>query len=590
MHRRKRQITRRREQQSPRRERFDRIHLLSIGLLVFSFALVYRLFDLQILNHEAYASLAEKQHDLLQELQPRRGKIFARGFRSDDLFPLATNQEMYLVYAVPRAVENPEETAQKIAAVIHLPVEEMLPRLTKPDDIYEPLKSKVNEEDKLALEALNLRGIGFIREQWRTYPMGDYVSHITGFMGYDEDTLVGRYGLEQFWDSELKGSPGRIQAKQDANGRLITVGDTVIDQADDGDDLILTIDHDLQFISCEELKKIVDSLGAEKGSVIIMDPMTGAIKAMCNYPFYDANRYNEVEDIGIYVNDAISDQWEPGSVMKAMTMSAGLDLGKVTPTTTYEDKGEVKVASFTIKNSDLKSHGTVDMKTVLVKSLNTGSIFVGQQIGNEAFYDYLKKFGFGEKTGIELAGELTGDISKLARGKDVDAYPATFGQGITVTPLQLITAYASIVNGGKLMRPYIVDTIVKENGFEVKTEPKIVRQVISEQTALTLSAMLVNVIQNVQGHAKRAQVPGYTLGGKTGTAQVPGGDGQYDPNLHKDTFLEFGPVSDPKFIVLGKVDKPHGIRFAEGSAVPLVGNIMRRILTAYEVPHDAADE
>lgn len=568
------------------RHRFDRLQALSIGVFLFSVVLVYRLFHIQILSHDVYAQLAEDQHTLLQELKPRRGRIYATEFRSDAYYPLVTNQEQFLLYAIPKAIKNPQETLNKILSVVDVDQEEILARLSKPNDAYEPIRSRVTEEEKIKLEALKIEGVGFLSEEWRTYPMHEFAAHISGFVGYDGDRKVGRYGLEQYFENDLAGKPGSIQAKNDAQGRLITVGETLIEKAQNGNDLILTIDHTIQDIACEELQKTVEKFGAEKGTVIVMDPKTGAIKAMCNMPSYDPNEYNNVKDASVFVNDAVTDQYEPGSVFKAITMAAGLDLHKVTPKTTYTDTGEVKVAGYTVHNSDEKAHGVVDMITVLVRSLNTGSIFVTQQIGNEALDDYVKKFGFGEKAGVELSGEQAGKIGSLATNKDVYAWPASYGQGITVTPLQLITAYSAIINGGKLMKPFIVDRVVNTNGFEVKTEPRVVRQVISEQTSLTLSAMLVNVLQSENGHTKRARIPGYRTGGKTGTAQVPGSDGKYDENLHKDTFLEFGPASDPKFIVLGKIDKPHGVRFADSSTAPMVAEILKNILTAYEVPHD----
>lgn len=569
--------------------RFDRLHALKLGVLLFSLVLVYRLFNLQILSHDVYAELAEDQHTLLQELKPRRGRIYATEFRSDSYYPLVTNQEQFLLYAIPKAVKNPQETLDKLLTVLDVSQTETLARLSKTGDVYEPIQSRVTEDEKTKIEALKIEGIGFLPEEWRTYPMRDFAAHLTGFVGYEGDRKVGRYGLEQFFENELAGKPGSIQAKNDAQGRLITVGETVIEKAQNGNDYILTIDHSIQDIACEELQKTVLKFGAEKGTVIVMDPKTGAIKAMCNMPSFDPNAYNEVEDSFVFVNDAVTDQYEPGSVFKAITMAAGLDLQKVSPKTTYRDTGEVKVAGYTIHNSDEKSHGVVDMITVLVRSLNTGSIFVAQQVGNEAFYDYVKKFGFGEITGIELSGEQEGYIDSLGKNKDVYTWPASYGQGITATPIQLITAYSAIVNGGKLMKPYLVDRVRGNNGYEVKTEPRVVRQVISEQASLTLSAMLVNVIHSEDSHTKRARIPGYRTGGKTGTAQVPGPDGKYDENLHKDTFIEFGPASDPKFIVLGKIDKPNGVRFADSSTAPMVTEILKRILTAYEVPHDAEE-
>jgi cell division protein FtsI (penicillin-binding protein 3)/stage V sporulation protein D (sporulation-specific penicillin-binding protein) len=319
-----------------------------------------------------------------------------------------------------------------------------------------------------------------------------------------------------------------------------------------------------------------------------MDPSTGAVLAMCNAPVFDANDYSNVEDIETYINSAVSDQYEPGSVFKPLAMAAALDMGAVTPSTTYEDTGEVKIDSYTIRNSDLKANGIQTMTNVLELSLNTGAIFSVQQIGNENFYKYVQKFGFGEKTGIELEGENNGNISSLATFRDIYAATASYGQGITVTPIQLISAYAAAVNGGKLMKPYVVEKIIKENGFEVKTEPEIVRQVISAETSRVLRAMLVSVVK--KGHAARAQIQGYFVGGKTGTAQIAKTNGVgYDASRHNDTFIGFTPVDNPKFVVLTKINDPKDAAWAESTAVPLFGEIGKFLVDYYQIPPDEVE-
>jgi cell division protein FtsI/penicillin-binding protein 2 len=402
---------------------------------------------------------------------------------------------------------------------------------------------------------------------------------------------VGQYGLEAFFNDDLNGKNGSVKAERAANGQLIIVNDREYQKAQNGSDLVLTINRPIQFMACQKLKDAVIKHGAESGSVIVMNPKSGAILAMCSWPDYNPNEYKEVDDIKVYNNPAIFEQYEPGSVFKAVTMAAGLDLGLVNPRTTYNDTGRVVIEKWPISNSDYESfgaHGTTDMVTVLEKSLNTGAIFVAQKVGGEKYTEYIKNFGFGEKTGIELETESSGDIRNLSgkKTRQINLATASFGQGITVTPLQMITSYAAIANGGFLMKPYVVGEIKMPSGEKKTTSPQQLRRVISDSTSALLSGMLVNAVE--QGHAQKAQVKGYFVGGKTGTAQVANSDKKgYSTNtIH--SFIGFAPRNDPKFVMLTKLNYPKA-RFAETTAVPLFGEIAEFILNYYKVPKERSE-
>lgn len=565
------------------RRRADRLTITVVLLFAFAAILILRLFTLQVLAHGFYNTLAAGQYEISERLLPTRGEILARDrFSGDRLFPLATNQNLSLVYAVPKRIEKPEDAAKTLAPLLGLDVTDILPRLQKTDDLYEPLKHYVDDATKATIEALKLNGIEFAKESQRYYPEKNIGSQLLGFVGYQGDERRGQYGLEAAFNDELAGKPGMLRAEQDAAGRWITVTNRMLEEAQDGDNLILTIDRTVEYTVCTKLDEAVQRHGASSGSAIVMDPKTGAILAMCGSPDYDPNAYNEVQDIKTFSNSAIQ-TYEPGSIFKSFTMAAALDQGKVTPTTTYDDTGSVEVGGFTIKNSDGKAHGTQTMTQVLEASLNTGAIFASQQVGPEAFYDYVQRFGFGSATGVELGGESAGNLGELASGRDVYTATASFGQGITVTPLQIAAAYSAIANGGKLYKPYVIDEVVKSNDYRVKTEPTLVRQVIDPKTATTLSAMLVNVVKN--GHGQRAGVPGYFIAGKTGTAQIPRTDGPgYDPNRTIGSFAGFGPVEDPRFVIVVKIVDPRDVQFAESTAAPLFGEIAKFLMNYYEVP------
>lgn len=621
-------------------EKNSRLNIVLAVIFLLAGMIILKLYILQIKNVDLYTALASDQHQAYSELQPLRGQIFIQDNREGEqsLYPIATNKEFALVYAKPDEIEDPEKTAnilydmfdkEEIEKLVDKIIaedktfypenydeltpeqkeeienlkkakkeleienrekakkEEYQTKLSKKGDPYEPLKNKVAEEKMNELKAMNIKGIDFIMQEHRYYPETDIGGQMIGFVGFKDEIMTGQYGLEGFFNSELSGKAGSVKAERAAGGKLIIISDREYQKPEDGSDLVLTINRSIQFETCTKLREAVLRHGADSGSVIILDPKTGAILAMCSWPDYDPNNYNETSNINIYNNPAIFYQYEPGSIFKAITMAAGLDQGKVTPETTYEDKGQLKIQNYLIKNSDFDQaggHGVVNMSFVLESSLNTGAIFVMQKTGEDIFSDYVKKFGFGEKTGIELETEADGDIKNLLRKKKrpVEVATATFGQGLTVTPLQMVSAYAAIANGGILMKPYLVKEIIKPNGEHSTTEPQQVRRVISERASALLSGMLVNVVE--KGHGKKAAVKGYYIGGKTGTAQVPKKGGGYETNAHIGSFCGYGPIDDPKFVMLVKLDNPRDVEWAESSAAPLFGEIARFILNYYQIP------
>ncbi|MBU0706867.1 penicillin-binding protein 2 [Patescibacteria group bacterium] len=565
-------------------KRFDRLTFLNLVILLFVGVVTFRLFTLQVMQHSFYEALASGQHDIYEKLIAERGEVFVRDrYSGDQLYKVAANKKYQLVFAVPKKIKNPEETAELIAPILDVEVEEILPRLQKEDDLYEPLKRRVSDDVVQEIKDLGIEGIEYSDESYRYYPEGKYFSHVLGFVGYQDDTLVGRYGIEGYFEEELAGRNGFFQAQMDSGGRWITIGDTKFEEATNGTDYIMTIDRTVQFTACDLLSKAVEKHGADSGSVVILNPKTGAVIAMCNVPDYDPNKYNEVEDSEVYTNKSIYHQYEPGSVFKPLTMAGAINEDKVGPNTKYIDEGSVEIDKYTIRNADNKVYGEQTMTQVLEESINTGAIYAAQQIGNAKFYEYVKDFGFGQRTNITLDSETAGDISTLERLSDIYAMTASFGHGITVTPLQLASAYAAIANGGKLMQTYIIDETISDNGNVEKTEPVELKQVISNKSAATLGAMLVRVVEN--GHGKKAGVEGYYIAGKTGTAQIPFTDRVgYDPNRTIGTFAGFGPVDDPVFAMVVKIDVPKDVIWAESSAAPLFGDIAEFLLNYYEVP------
>jgi len=315
-----------------------------------------------------------------------------------------------------------------------------------------------------------------------------------------------------------------------------------------------------------------------------METQTGALRAMCNYPSFDPNKYNEVENVNVYNNNAVYHNYEPGSVMKSLSMAIAIETEKVSPDTLYNDEGEIKFAGgHIIRNSDLKAHGLVDMTEVLASSLNTGIIFATFEIHNKVFEDYMKKFGFGEYVNIGISQDSKGDISKLSKKGDIYKATSSYGQGLTVTPLQMLNAINVLANDGNLVQPYIINKIKYEDEIIKTFEPEIIRKVVSNHTASTLAAMMVNVVDS--GHAIKAGVEGYYIAGKTGTAQVVNKDtGRYDINKSIHNFVGFAPVDNPKFTMITKLDYPTAARFSADTAAPLFGEIAKFLLAYYNIP------
>lgn len=559
----------------------SRIAIIRLLVVALFLGFIGRLFFLQVITGQKFQTEASGQHEFATQLLPKRGEIFMQDKQGSE-YPLATNQDVYLVYADTRTLEKVKDVAATLAEDLGLDEEELVEKLSKPDDPYEPIAHGVADEVMERIKAYRYKGIGFVKEKKRLYPNEDIGSHVVGFVGPDASGAVrGRYGLEAAYEKELAGEAGYIVGERDSAGRLIPVGNRKVNEPKDGADVMLTIDQRIEAFACEKLSETVTSHKASGGSVIIMDPKTGAIRAMCGAPTFNPNDYKSVHSVGVYNNPAIFNAYEPGSIFKVITFAGALDAGKINPDTMYEDKGVIKVDKFEIKNSDGKAHGRVSMSYALAESLNTGSIYAMQSMGAEKFQKYVDAFGFGKSTGLGLPQESAGDVSNLKRSGQSYAMTASFGQGISMTPLQMLSAVGAIANGGKLMKPYLVESIEEGKKSRTVGEPQMLRQVISARAASLAAGMMVKVIE--EGHGKRAGVSGYWVAGKTGTAQIPGKSGGYEKNANIGSFVGFAPVEDPTFVMIVRVDRPEGVTFAESTAAPLFGEIAQFLLQYDEV-------
>lgn len=541
-----------------------RINLIAFFVIVLFAFLGYRLVNLQILNRGMWRALAQGQQTFFTESKGARGEIYLQG--KDELVPAAVNKPTAFCFASPRKVNDKEKTAEALSGILKLKKEEIIKKLDQGGK-FAALQHNLNEEKADRVKSLELDGIFLQQEHTRTYPQDKLASQVLGFLPEDES---GQYGLEEYYNEELKGSRGFLKGERGSGGNLIFNEQSTLKQ---GSDLTLTIDYNIQYFAQQLLKQAAEDLEIRGGSIIVMNPNTGEIMAMANYPNFNPNKYSKSE-METYKNEAIQSLYEPGSVFKPLTMSAALNEDAVSPHTTYTDTGKVEVGGYTIKNYDEKTWGKTTMTEVIERSINTGAVFVQKQLGNQSFLEYLEKFGIFEKANIDLAGEVYSENNSLRNGYASTYATASYGQGVEITAVQLIRAFSSLINGGRLVKPHVVKKIDEK---AIKSEKQ--HRVISKETSSQITTMLVSAVEN--GLCNRAQVPGYFVGGKTGTALISwtalGKEKKGYSDQTWESFMGFAPAFNPKFVALVKLDNPNTTA-AGYSATPMFQKLAKYIL------------
>ncbi|HEX9594524.1 MAG TPA: penicillin-binding protein 2 [Candidatus Saccharimonadales bacterium] len=570
----------------------SRVRLLYAGLAIVGGVFMMRLFYLQVLNGDSYAVSALSEQQKKYEIPPERGRIYVREGDGEPV-PLVLNQTLKTLYADPRYIEDAGATAQAVAKVIGGDVNEMRDLLRQSDRFYVVLAKKLNAAKAQAIEELKLKGIGLQDATYRTYPEEALAAQILGFVN---DEGEGQYGIEQYLDDELKGQSGLLRAVTDVRGIPLTASDdTVLKDPVDGVDVVLTIDRSIQREVEQLLASGVKNARGKSGSVVVMDPGSGAILAMANYPSYDPAKFGEVEDARRFLNGVVSTPYEVGSVIKPFTMSTGLNEDKIQLGDTYFDPGFVQVEDRKIENAGLPTQGTRTMTEIIQKSVNTGAVHVLKQIGGgdinqdarNTLYSYFTDgFGFGQPTGVEQAAEASGNVISPSdpEGNNVRYANMTFGQGMSLTMLQVLAGYSALVNGGTYYQPYLVDSRVERISSETTvTGPKALRTgVISAETSQEIRKMMEKVIE--LGGGISAYRSNYLVGGKTGTSQKLAADGTYSEYLEVGSFLGYGAGDTPKYVVMVKVDEP-GIGGYAGTAAaaPIFADISNFLIDYYRI-------
>lgn len=560
-----------------------RVNIILFLIFLFGATIVSRLIYIQILKHDFYQALAKGQHKLLRSVEPDRGEIFAQD-KDGKFYLLSANKETKFVFVAPGEIKDKDKTATYLSNILRLEKDEVMKKIEDTDEPFVVIKRDLSNQEIEKIKKINQKGLYLETEVYRYYPHKELASYILGFVGGER---IGQYGVEGFWEDQLRGKRGVIAGEKDARGKIIFFDPKESLPFSEGSDLLLTIDFNIQFQAQDLLKKAREKLEFESGQIIVYNPQNGEILAAASLPGFDPNRYFDYE-LSVFVNPFSQKFFEPGSVFKPITLASAMEEGKITPQTTYIDEGFVEVGGIKVYNYNKRSYGKCSMTEVLEKSINTGAVFAEKQISHQTFLNYIKKFGIFDKTGVDLQGEVASQNKELKKGYEINFVTAAFGQGIEMTPIQLVRAFGVFAAAGKLLRPHFVEKIINSDGTEIEIKPEIQSSyVISQKTASQITAMLISVTEN--GFGKRAKIPGYYIAGKTGTAQVPwsslGINKSGYSNKTIQTFIGFAPAFDPKFLILVKLDNPK-TRTAEYSAVPLFREMAEYIIDYYQIPPD----
>ncbi|MEN6461220.1 MAG: stage V sporulation protein D [Syntrophomonas sp.] len=547
--------------------------LFTVGFVLLS----VRIFWVQFINGAELSEKATQNRMRDVPVESKRGIIFDRNGHE-----LAISISTDSVYAIPAEIRKSgrqREIAHKLAQVLEMDEEKLYKRITQQSS-FEWIKRQIDPAKSKKIRNMDLPGIDLTEESRRYYPKGTLASHVLGISGTDN---TGLEGIDQYYNDLVGGTKGRIIIEHDAAGRAIPEATHRYIAPVDGANLVLTLDETIQYITERELDKVFKQFKAKSAAAIVMDPTTGEILAIASRPTFDPNQYGNYPAANRR-NFAINDAYEPGSTMKITTAAMALEERTANPETKFFCPGYVKVGKETISCSNHKAHGSQTFAQIVENSCNVGFVKVGLDLGAEKYYQYIRAFGFGKKTGIDLPGEAAGILVPQSRAKLIDLATMSMGQANAVTPIQLTTAVSAVANGGKLMKPHLVKQVIDNTGKVIKkNNPVMVRKVISEETAKELCLILEGEV--TQGTGKNAFIEGYRVGGKTGTAQKISPSGGYLPNEYVASFIGFAPANNPRLVALMVVDSPQGYPYYGGwVAAPAVKEIISDSMRYLEVP------
>ncbi len=561
-----------------------RIRFLSVCVFIFAAVLIAKLFLVQIVHSNSYSERADKQYSTPSGDLFNRGTIFFSK-KDGSITPAATMMSGFKVAINPKTVTDDEGTFKALSLLTPLDHDEFIGKASK-TNTYVEVANHITKETADSITALGLAGVSIYKEKWRFYPGSTLAAHTLGFLAYKGDDRVGQYGLERSYQDTL--AKPKDEAYVNFFAEVFSnLSATITGTAREGD-IVTTIDPDTQNMLESELAGVMKTWEADQAGGIIMNPQTGEIYAIAGNPTFNLNDFGNVTSPSVYRNPLVENVFEFGSVIKPLVMAGALDAGVVTPETTYLDRGSVVVNGKTINNFDKKGRGVVNMQTVLDQSLNTGMVFVAGKLGHDKVRSYIKAYGFGEKTGIDVPNETSGLIGNIEKSpRDLEYANAAFGQGIAPTPIEAIRAFSALGNGGSLVTPHLVKQIRYEDGTSSTPDYPITRTgIIGKEASNTITRMLVNVFDKAYGGGAY-KFAHYSVATKTGTAQVALEDGKgYYEDRHMHSFFGYFPAYDPKFIVFLFLKNPKHINYASQTLIPPFVDITKFLLNYYEVPPD----
>jgi len=572
----------------------NRTRLIFIFFVLLAFLMVIRLYFLQVVQGDVYNAKADRQYVTVTSDTFDRGSIFLKD-KSGSLISAASLKTGYILALNNKLIAT--DTSQyydKLSKIIDLDASDFYSKISKKGDSYEELAKQVPEDKIKKIDALNLPGIIIQKQNWRYYPGGSLASNVIGFVGYNDagDQIEGRYGIEKYYEDNLKRDNSNLYVNTFAE-IFSDISKNFINDSEREGDIVSSIDPEVQSFVEKTISDTNKKWGSQITGAIVMDPKTGEVYSMAVTPTFDLNNFSKEKDVSIYANPLVNSAYEMGSIIKPLTMAAGLDSGAITPTTTYNDTGFIKVDGSTIHNYDGKARGVIPMQTILNDSLNVGASFIATKMGKPTMLKYFEGYGIGSETGIDLPNEASGNISNLLNNldnsKQVEYDTASFGQGISMTPIITARALSVLANGGKLIIPHVVDSIQYKTGLS-KTISYVdeAKQVIKPETSDEITRMLVNVVdQALAGGTMKMK--NYSIAAKTGTAQIarPANEGGgYYPNEWLHSFFGYFPAYNPRFIVFLYTFRPQHVDYASKTLTEPFFNIAKFLINYYNIPPD----